>query len=567
MGTWSNNLGIFLNGVRVGTATYTGTVGRSDTTLWIGAQHSGGPTAYPNCYVSNLRILKGVGLYPWNPPTRALANVYETSLLTAQSATIVDNSPSALTITNTNGVSVSSSVVPFANTYSYSFNGTNQYLALPINTFNPNNNSFTIEMWLHPTAYPGGTNTAQLFNCSNATVGSFGSFNLSFYGSGQIRLDVRPNTGGTNVQTTTTSTIPLNAWTHVALSVNNGAATIFLNGVNSATSTIVVMDRTQTFCSIGYLNNGYTTSQSYYTGYISNFRVVKNIGLYVTNFSPIGPLGTLSGSTASTLATSLLTAQAATIIDSSSYAVTITNNNSVTAGNTTIPFAGTYSYLFNGTNQYLSLPTSVFLPSSNTFTIEMWLYPTAYPGSTNIAQLFNCSNATVDSFGGFNFSFYADGKLRLDVRSYTGGFNAQTITTSTISLNTWTHVAVSVNDGFAIIFINGVNAASVYINALDGTQTFCSIGYLNNGYTTSQSYYTGYISNFRITKNGGLYSTNFTVPTVPLTSNFATLTSSTTSLLTGQNVDIVDNGLGNSGAPFTITNNNIAITKSLTPFR
>jgi hypothetical protein len=422
-------------------------------------------------------------------------------------------------------------------------------------------------MWLHPTAYPGGTNTAQLFQCSNANVSSFGGFNFTLYGAGQLRLDVRPNTGGTNVSVTTTSAIPLNVWTHVAISVNNGAAIIFINGVNSGTATIVVMDRTQTFCSIGYLTNGYTTTQTYYAGYISNFRVVKNVGLYSTNFSPIGPLSTLIGSSTSSLATSLLTAQAATIIDSSSYAVTITNNNAVTAGNTTIPFAGTYSYSFNGTNQYLSIPTSVFLPSSNTFTIEMWLYPTAYPGSTNTAQLFNCSNATVDSFGGLNFTLYADGKLRLDVRSYTGGFNAQTITTSTISLNTWTHVALSVNNGAAVIFINGVSAASVDIYQLDGTQTFCSIGYLNNGYTTSQSYYTGYISNFRITKNGGLYSTTFTVPTTPLVSNFTTLTTSATSLLTGQTVDIVDNGTGNSGAPFTITNNNNTTTKSLTPFR
>ena len=336
IGTWTNNLGIFLNGVRVGTATYTGTVGRSDTTIWIGAQHLSGPTGYPNCYVSNLRILNGVGLYPWNPPTQALSNVYETSLLTAQSATIVDNSPNALTITNPNGVAVSSSVVPFANTYSYSFNGTNQYLALPINTFNSNNNSFTIEMWLYPTAYPGGTNTAQLFQCSNATVGSFGGFNFTLYNDGQLRLDVRPTTGGANVSVTTTSAIPLNTWTHVALSVNNGAAIIFINGVNSGTATIVVMDRTQTFCSIGYLTNGYTTLQTYYAGYISNVRVIKNIGLYSTNFNPIGPLSVLSGST-----TSLLTGQNIDIVDNgtgdSGAPFTITNNNNTTTKSLT-PF-------------------------------------------------------------------------------------------------------------------------------------------------------------------------------------------------------------------------------------
>ena len=67
-------------------------------------------------YVSNLRILKGTALYtstPFTVPTSSLGNITNTSLLTLQNATIVDNSSNAFTITNpSSSVTVSSSVVP-----------------------------------------------------------------------------------------------------------------------------------------------------------------------------------------------------------------------------------------------------------------------------------------------------------------------------------------------------------------------------------------------------------------------------------------------------------------------
>jgi Concanavalin A-like lectin/glucanases superfamily len=67
-------------------------------------------------YISNLRIVKGTALYTSNfavptPPLRAITN---TSLLTAQSSTIIDNSTNAFTITAIGGPTVSSSVIPSA---------------------------------------------------------------------------------------------------------------------------------------------------------------------------------------------------------------------------------------------------------------------------------------------------------------------------------------------------------------------------------------------------------------------------------------------------------------------
>ena len=115
----------YLNGVQ-GTSTTQGTaivdVGYE---LVIGNQYNSSRSALStgagngqliDTYVSNLRILKGTALYtstPFAVPTSSLGNITNTSLLTLQNATFIDNSSTALTITNpSSSITISSSVVP-----------------------------------------------------------------------------------------------------------------------------------------------------------------------------------------------------------------------------------------------------------------------------------------------------------------------------------------------------------------------------------------------------------------------------------------------------------------------
>jgi hypothetical protein len=66
--------------------------------------------------ISNYRVVNGTAVYTANfvPPTAALTAITNTSLLTLQNATIVDNSTNAFTITNT-GTVVTSVQSPFLN--------------------------------------------------------------------------------------------------------------------------------------------------------------------------------------------------------------------------------------------------------------------------------------------------------------------------------------------------------------------------------------------------------------------------------------------------------------------
>jgi len=122
-----SSIKIYINGVLATTQTFAGTLGRSDTTLWIGAQHASGPVNYTSAYISNVRVVKGLAVYtsnftvPSSPLaiTQSASGAYiqaitgtQTSLLTCNGPTIIDGSTNAFTITNNGSAPVSTSIVP-----------------------------------------------------------------------------------------------------------------------------------------------------------------------------------------------------------------------------------------------------------------------------------------------------------------------------------------------------------------------------------------------------------------------------------------------------------------------
>ena len=90
----------YLNGVSQGTFTNSSTF--SGTTTVIGREvYNSGVGGQLTGYISNLRIVNGTAVYTgtFTPPTSQLTAITNTSLLTCQSSTFVDNSTNAFTIT------------------------------------------------------------------------------------------------------------------------------------------------------------------------------------------------------------------------------------------------------------------------------------------------------------------------------------------------------------------------------------------------------------------------------------------------------------------------------------
>ena len=103
----------YRNGTSVGSGTSSSNFNNTSTLYFGGSPGGGG--YYLNGYLSNLRIVKGTAVYTstFTPPTTPLTAIANTSLLTAQSSTFIDNSANAFTVT-ANGDALISLLNPFS---------------------------------------------------------------------------------------------------------------------------------------------------------------------------------------------------------------------------------------------------------------------------------------------------------------------------------------------------------------------------------------------------------------------------------------------------------------------
>jgi alpha-tubulin suppressor-like RCC1 family protein len=142
------------------------------------------------------------------------------------------------------------------------------------------------------------------------------------------------------------------------------------------------------------------------------------------------------------------------------------------------------------------------------------------------------------------------------------------VVSGSITINTWKHVAMTVNGTAVNIYVNGILVTTAVQNIPpDYVSATLSIGRWN--YSSAYRYFPGYISNVRLVKNVIVYTGNFTAPTNILRTtqsamtNIVALTGTETTLLTLQNSTIIDNSTNN----FTITNNgSVPITTAYVPF-
>jgi hypothetical protein len=292
---------------------------------------------------------------------------------------------------------------------------------------------------------------------------------------------------------TSTATIALNTWYHLAV-VRNGttAWTIFINGQIDGTFSNTVNISSTTF------SVGLTISASgYFNGYVSNVRVA-NSAVYTVAFTP--PTAPVTAATNTQL---LLNFANAGIYDAA------VQNNAITISNaqasTTIAKWSPTSMKFNGSTDYLSIPSgNQFTLGTGDFTIEAWIYPTTTAGSQQGVLGLSTGNSTGDLVFFWNAISNAS-KVQLQV--YNG---SQANSVATLSLNVWTYVAFSRTSGTVKIFLNGTldNTVSFGDNC---NKTACVVGRSYSG--LNQEYFNGYIQDLRITKGVGRYTTSFTAPT------------------------------------------------------
>lgn len=528
----SNVIRCFINGVLdPTTTTYAASLNLSTaggiTTNISRTVADGGTYNYFAGYISNVHAANGTGackyITAFTPSVYPIVKTATTVFLACNSRRLVDASTNAFTLT-AGGSAAVNNFNPFLNNPSYAnygsayFDGSGDYLkTTSTGAAQFGTGDFTVELWVHLTSIPAAT---ALIDFRAANGASFGQVYVTT--AGVLRLYLPTDVG-------TTNTIPLNAWTHLAITRSSGTVQMFINGVSGYSGT-----------QPGALNSGALSIGAAFdgtapvNGYISNVRFITGTALYTANFTP--PATPLTAVTN----TSLLTCQTnqphtnSQFLDNSTSAVKITRAGNATQGAFS-PYGANWSTYFDGSGDYLSIPNNAAFNQNSAFTVECWVYATL--GGYFYTQLNNgflCLNYTGDTR-----------RIQVD-KSYIG---VQINSTNTFAFHQWHHVAMSYDGTTTRLFVNGALEGSVAGGgAASGTDT--QIGAYAGG-----SNFNGYISNFRVS-NAALYTSAFTPSTQPLTAL------STTKFLTCQQANSVDSSM----SALAITRNGDVSVQRFSPF-
>ena len=233
------------------------------------------------------------------------------------------------------------------------------------------------------------------------------------------------------------------------------------------------------------------------------------------------------------------TTQNNTFLDSSPNNLTITRNGNPTQG-TFSPFTGQGgSMYFDGSGDYLSVPASSnFDFGSGDFSIEGWIKSTN-PTSTTEQRIVNFDKG-IGGTGDFGWNFkILNSAIYFVVDKQAPGVTAIFSLSAPYTSTDWNHIAVTKNGGTTRIFINGAQVAISNTGYTIPTQPSpanpLTVGIYYNYVSQYVFPFNGYLSNLRISKGIARYTTNFTPPTAPLTSD-----ANTSLLLKGENGAIID---------------------------
>ena len=538
---------LYINGVSKATSTQAGTI-TSTGGLAIGKTTSSGSSYdYFVGYVSDFRYNNTTALYTaaFTPPTAPLTPVTNTQLLTSMTNGSIYDNAAMNDLETVGSAQISTSVVKYG-TGSIATSAAGNYLSAPSTPNMVLLGNFTIEAWVYPTATAGSSNS------EIAGYGASGQLDgWHFYQLATTNyLGFGLNYSGVIVSSSIA--IPLNTWSHVAVSRVGTTYLLFINGnqVGTATSSTTQSTNASDKLYIGTASYDQTAARSF-IGYIDDFRITNGYARYWFNFQPPTAAYPNYGGTLQLTydpyfenTTLLLNgegtngAQNNTFLDSSTNNFTITRNGNTTQGSFS-PYGSLWSNAFNGTNQYCTIANSSALDQVGDYTQEGWFFVSA------------------------SSSFYPIGFKDVTgyyyIAPYAGNWTANKHNVSTpitgpaVQLNQWTHVALTRSGSTVRLFVNGTLVGSTTeASNVSGTGTF----YFASSVPAGGYFFSGNISNYRILSGVCLYTTNFTPPTGNLTAI------SGTCLLLAQSNRFIDNSSNN----FTVTPVNGPQISRLAPF-
>jgi hypothetical protein len=480
-----NTITLYLNGVSDGTLSYSGT-NTNSAVLEIGGYNTG--TAVYAGYISSARIIKGTALYTdtFTPPTSKLTAISGTSLLTLQDYHFVDKSTNEFSITQAGDPKILS-FSPFAPSAAYNpeihggsayFDGSGDYLQIPDSeNLRLLSGNYSIEAWIY------SSDVTPLKAIASKREASTGW--MFYVESGYLKWNL---ISGEIFQST--SKLKNNSWYHVAAVKNGTTVTLYINGVADSTTTSSTTPSSTTVAVT--LGRDTTSSSRDWNGYISDFRMITGDAYYTSNFNvPTEPLTNVNNTEI------LCNFNNAAIYDATGKIPIITNGTSQIS--TSVKKYGTGSIYSPTTTSYIRTPiTEFFKFGLSDFTIEFWMYATDLSSQRNILDFRDSANGYVPTIyysPSATLNFYVNASDR--------------ITGSSLSENTWYHIAVARSGTNTKMFINGTQTGSTWTD----TSNYISTSLWAGRKFDATSPFLGYIDDLRITKGFARYTSNFTPAT------------------------------------------------------
>jgi hypothetical protein len=421
----------------------------------------------------------------------------------AQNNTFLDSSTVAATVTRT-GTVTQGTYSPFGVTppYQASVTGGSAYfdgsswLATPSNAvYTFGTGDFTVEFWINATTAAGRVtgNLGTGYSAGNTF------WAIDFVG-GALEFGGWLTTS--TISTTVTNTI-VGAWGHVAWVRISGVETLYVNGVSALSVTRSLNFSGTAGAYVGVCGSANTGSP--FSGYLSNVRIVKGVGVYTGAFTP--PTAPLAATQSAGTNIAAITGTATSLLYNYTNAGIYDNsmlNDFTTVGSAQISTAiykyGTGSLSFGTGNWLTTIDKTSLQLGTGDFTIEGWMYIS----TAGVAYAVVSKGAAAT---GWSVNITSGNLLQF---SYTA-----TVLTGTTALaaSTWYHFAV-VRSG------SGTGNLKIYLN---GTADATSAGAVTDNFNQTSIMYVGasrtgttplngYVDDLRITKGVARYTANFTAP-------------------------------------------------------
>jgi hypothetical protein len=474
---------LYLNGVSVASTTNSNALFNATNSLTIGASSNGSQPF--NGYLQDLRIYKGLAKYTSNFIPFGNPNTTPTG---------------AFPIYNTKDVGGS-----------LTFNGSNQFVSNTLPNLGISGNAaITLSCWFYTSASSFAT---LLSYGGGAAAGD--TFSLIVDANGVISVHFN---GGNGTLSSSNVFLP-NTWNNFTATKTPGAANtttkLYLNGIEltiSSSTTItpnfipnVLNVGRWVDATYGFFYPGRISQVSIYNRALSAAEVAQNYNALKSRYliqyiDPYYPY------------VSLLLRNSFTDESPSPKTITTSGTASITTTAGQWKYSGSAFSLTKSTSSYIQAGVandSAFDFGSGDFTIEAWINPSVVSGYNAVV------GTTAGPYNAEGWGIYVtSGQLSFNVYSNTSTATF-IITGGTITLNSYSHIAVTRSGSTIRSFINGTLVTSGSLSgALVTTNAyskFLRVGF--QSYTDGVFDYAGFIDDLRITKGVARYTANFTPPT------------------------------------------------------